>query len=34
MLAENSMGCILGMLTVAYYSLIHMNPWVKDDQSS
>ncbi|CDW78969.1 UNKNOWN [Stylonychia lemnae] len=33
-LAENSIGSILGIITVLYYSLIHVNPWVKDDQSS
>eukprot|EP00347_Sterkiella_histriomuscorum_P019582 403341080 len=34
MMAENSNGSILGVLTISYYALIHVQPWIKDDQSS
>lgn len=31
MLADNPIGSLLGILTVGYYALVHVNPWVKDD---
>jgi len=32
MLNDNPFGSLLGIATIAYYALVHVNPWVKDDQ--
>ena len=34
MLADNPYGSLVGILTLTYYAFIHINPFVKDDQSS
>jgi hypothetical protein len=34
LLADNVYGALLGILSVGYYALLYMNPWVIDDSSS